>query len=111
LRKRTVPIQVFFSEKEADDLKRLAQKSGLSMSAYIRSLLGGYVPQPAPPPDYHSMAAALRAIGGNMNQIAQKAHVLSVIDAKRYDEAYGALKIALVDIVNAVKLPRKMERK
>jgi len=81
------------------------------MSAYIRSLLDGYIPQPIPPPDYHKMINVLRAIGNNMNQIAQKAHVLNVIDSQRYDEAYSSFKNTLVEIVNAVKLPRKIERK
>ncbi|MCL2426326.1 MAG: plasmid mobilization relaxosome protein MobC [Oscillospiraceae bacterium] len=111
MRKRTVPIQVFLSEKESENLKRVATKSGYSISAYIRSLLDGYIPQPIPPPDYYSMMNELRAVGNNMNQIAQKAHVLNVIDVKRYDEAYATLKVALVDIVNEVKLPRKIDRK
>jgi hemoglobin-like flavoprotein len=64
-----------------------------------------------PPPDYHAMLNELRAIGTNMNQIAQKAHVLNVIDTQRYEAAYTALKQALVEIIKAVTQPRKIERK
>jgi len=77
----------------------------------MRSLLYGFVPTDLPPPDYHAMMNELRAIGNNMNQIAQKAHVLGVIDSQRYDEGLALLKQAIVDIVNAVNKPRKIERK
>ena len=65
------------------------------------------VPTDAPPPDYHSMMRELRAIGTNLNQVAQKAHVLNVVDVKRYDEAVAALNKAVVEITNAVMLPRR----
>jgi predicted DNA-binding protein len=111
MRKRTVPIQVFLSDKEAERLKQVVAKSGCTLSAYVRSLINGYIPTDLPPPDYHSMMNELRAIGNNMNQIAQKAHVLNVIDSKRYDDAFKHLKEAIVEIVNAVNRPRKIERK
>jgi hypothetical protein len=44
-----------------------------------------------PPPDYYTMMRELHAIGTNLNQIAQKAHVLNAIDVKRYDENAAAL--------------------
>jgi len=57
------------------------------------------------------MMNELRAIGNNINQIAQKAHVLGVIDSQRYDEGLTVLKQAIIDIVNAVNKPRRIERK
>jgi hypothetical protein len=57
------------------------------------------------------MMNELRSVGKNMNQIAQKAHVLNVIDVGRYDEAFNLLKHNLVEIVNAVSQPRKIERR
>jgi len=47
----------------------------------------------------------------NLNQIAQKAHTLNALDVKRYDENAAMLKTAVVEITNAVMLPRKIERK
>lgn len=111
MRKRNVPIQIYLSDTEAKRLKRLAERSGCTISACIRLLIEGYVPTDLPPPDYHAMMNELRAIGNNMNQIAQKAHVLNVIDSKQYDEGFDILKKALIEIVNAVCLPRKIERK
>ena len=55
------------------------------------------------------MMRELHAIGTNLNQIAQKAHVLNVVDVKRYDENIAALNRAVVSITNAVMLPRRIE--
>ena len=45
----------------------------------------------APPPDYYAMMQQLYRIGNNLNQIAQKAHTLNVIDVQRYDTAVSQL--------------------
>jgi len=74
-------------------------------------MISGFIPTDLPSPDYYKMMNELRAIGNNMNQIAQKAHVLNVIDSKRYDEGFTVLKEAIIEIVNAVNRPRKIERK
>ena len=55
------------------------------------------------------MTKQLHRIGANLNQIAQKAHALNALDAKRYDEAVAMLNKAVVDIANAVMLPRRIE--
>ena len=85
------------------------KKSGLSQEAYIRHLINGLIPTDMPPPDYFTMMRELRAIGTSLNQVAKKAHILNVMDVKRYDTAVAALNKAIVDITNAVMLPRKMD--
>lgn len=110
MRKRSIQIIVHLTPDERERLKMLVKKSGHSQEAYIRSLINGYVPADRPSPAYHDMMNELRAIGNNMNQVAHKAHVLNVIDAKRYDDAFSMLKQTLVTIVKAVTLPRKIER-
>lgn len=108
---RTIEIKFRLNKKEADALNKRVKKSGLSREGYIRQLLSGYIPADLPPPDYYAMMNELRAVGGNMNQIAQKAHVLGVIDVKRYDEAFTLLKESLVGIVKAVTSPRRISAK
>jgi hypothetical protein len=97
------------NRKEADQFNTFVKRSGLSREAYLRHLINGLVPTDMPPPDYHTMMKELHHIGNNLNQIAQKAHVLNVMDVKRYDEAIAALNQAVVKITNAVMLPRKIE--
>ena len=67
-------------------MDKKVKKSGLNREAYLRQLISGVVPRDAPPPDYYAMMRELLKIGNNLNQIAQKAHVLNVVDAQRYDQ-------------------------
>jgi hypothetical protein len=110
MRKRNIQIIVRLDKDENERLKKRVKKSGLSQEAYLRHLINDLVPTDAPPPDYHSMMRELRAIGNNLNQVARKAHVLNAVDVKRYEEAVAALNKAVIEITNAVMLPRKIER-
>jgi len=107
---RNIEIKCRMNNKEAEALNKAVKKSGLSRESYLRHLIRGLVPTDAPPPEYHSMMRELRAIGTNLNQIAQKAHVMGVLDVRRYDDAAAALDKAIVMITNAVMLPRKSDR-
>ena len=107
MQNRTIVIKCRLNQKEADLINKQVKKSGLSRESYLRQIINGLIPTDLPPPDYYKMMNELRAIGVNMNQIAQKAHVLNVIDVRRYDEAFNTLKQSLVEIVNAVTKPRK----
>ena len=80
------------------------------MAAYIRHLINDLVPQEAPPPDYDSRMQQLYRIGNNLNQIAQKAHTLNVIDVQRYDAACRQFEDAVKTITEAVVNPQPMER-
>jgi len=111
MEKRNIEIKLRLYKKEADALNRRVKKSGLSRESYLRHLINSLVPTDAPPPDYHAMMRELRAIGNNLNQVAQKAHVLNVVDVKRYFDAVATLNKAVVEITNAVMLPRKIDRK
>ena len=109
MEKRTIEIKLRLDENEFASLDRRVKRSGLSRESYLRHLLKNLIPTDRPPPDYFSMTRVLNAIGNNLNQVAQKAHVLNVIDVQRYEENVAALDRAIVEITNAVMLPRKME--
>ena len=108
MRKRNIAILFRLNRKEAEALDKRVKKSGLNREAYLRQLINGLVPRNAPPPDYYSMMRELHQIGNNLNQIAQKAHVLNVIDAPRYDAAVRQFEKVVRDITEAVILPRQM---
>lgn len=105
MRKRNIRIQFWLDKKEAEALDKKVRRSGLSREAYLRHLVNGLVPREAPPPDYFSMMRELHGIGNNLNQIAQKAHVLQVMDVQRYDEAVRQFERAVKKITEAVILP------
>lgn len=106
--KRNIKITFRLDRSECEKLKKRVKKSGLSQEGYLRHLINGLVPTDAPPPDYFAMTRQLHHIGNNLNQVAQKAHVLNVIDVQRYDESIAALDKAIIDISAAVMRPRKM---
>ena len=108
MRKRNVHIQFWLDKKEAETLKKKAKRSGISAAAYVRHLINGVVPQDAPPPDYYSMMQQLYRIGNSLNQIAQKAHTLNVIDVQRYDAAYRQFETVVKEITEAVVQPKPM---
>ena len=105
MRKRNVAILFRLNRKEAEIL----DKSGLSREAYLRHLISGVVPRDAPPPDYYSMMRELHRIGNNLNQIAQKAHTLNVIDVQRYDRDMRMFEDTVKKITEAVILPEPMK--
>lgn len=108
MRKRNVPIMFRLNRKEAEALDKKVKKSGISREAYLRHLITGVVPKDAPPPDYYSMMRELHKVGNNLNQIAQKAHTLNVIDVKRYDEAVREYEAVVKLIMEVVVMPQAM---
>ena len=109
MRNRNIPIQFFLDKKEAEHLKKLVKRSGLTLSTYLRHLVNGVVPQDAPPPDYYGMMEELRNVGTALDRTAQQAETRGLLDAMRYDEAVQLLNRALLDIADAVRMPRKRE--
>lgn len=106
---RNIEIKVRLNRKEAESLNKRVRKSRLSREAYLRHLINGSVPRDAPPPDYYSMMRELYHVGNNLNQIAQKAHTLNVLDVQRYDTAVREFETTVRKITEAVVLPRPME--
>ena len=106
--KRNIEIKVRLNRKEADNLFKRVKRSRLSREAYLRHLINDKIPQDAPPPDYYSMMQQLYRVGNNLNQIAQKAHTLNVIDVQRYDAAYRQFETAVKEITEAVVQPKPM---
>lgn len=109
MNKRTIEIKVRLNNNEAELLNKHVKKSGLSREAYLRQIIKGLVPKNTPPPDYYLMMKELHKIGNNLNQIAQKAHVLNVVDVQRYDKAVRHFEQTVRVITEAVILPDKAE--
>ena len=107
--KRPILVRFHLNEEEATTLANRAKECGYSREAYIRSLLDRRIPRPMPPPDYHAMMRELHGIGNNLNQVAQKAHILNVIDVQRYDTSVRQFLEAVARIETAVILPVKVE--
>lgn len=107
--KRTIEIKVRLNRKEAESLNKRVKKSRLSREGYLRHLINGSIPREALPPDYYAMMRELYRIGNNLNQVAQKAHTLNVIDVQRYDAGVRLFETAVKQITEAVVLPQPMD--
>ena len=110
MRNRNVKIQIWLNKKEAESLQKKAKRCNISVAAYIRHLINDLIPQEAPPPDYYAMMQQLYRVGNNLNQSAQKAHTLNVIDVQRYDAACQQFEAAVKTITEAVVNPQPMNR-
>ena len=91
--------------QEAEAFRARVKRSGLTQESYLRQVISGEMPRDAPPPDYYAMMKELHRIGNNLKQIAQKAHVLNVIDVQRYDRDMREFKETVRLITEAVILP------
>lgn len=109
MNKRSIEIKVRLNRKEAEMLDKRVKKSGLSREGYLRHLIGESVPREAPPIDYYAMMQQLYRVGNSLNQIAQKAHTLNVMDVQRYDAAYRQFESAVREITSAVVEPQKID--
>ena len=107
MRKRNCRVQVRLDRDEYQAFMKCVKKTGLSQEVYLRHLSKGGVPREAPPPEYFDFIRELHNVGNNLNQVAQKAHVLNVIDVKRYDENCRRLEKLIRDVTAAVILPAK----
>lgn len=110
MRKRNIPFLFRLNEQEAEAFRNRVKRSGLTQEAYVRQVIRGKVPKDAPPPDYYAMMKELHKIGNNLNQIAQKAHILNVIDVQRYDKDMKKFEETVRLITEAVILPETVEQ-
>ena len=107
MRKRNNRVSVRFTDEELDHFRRLVERTGLSAEEYLRQIIKGVVPRDSPPADYYKMMRQLYHVGNALNQIAQKAHVLNVMDVQRYDKAVAEFEQAVRNITAAVILPEE----
>lgn len=108
MRKRNNRVSVRFTDEELDHFRKLVERTGLSAEEYLRQIIKGVVPRDSPPADYYKMMRQLYHVGNALNQIAQKAHVLNVMDVQRYDRAVAEFEQAVRNITAAVILPEEM---
>lgn len=85
-------LELRLNETQMARLQSLASKSGLSMSAYVRQLIDGVLPQERPPLDFYKMLTELRYIGNNMNQLTRIAHATSRIDREKFERLTDEIK-------------------
>ena len=109
-RKRNIQIIFWVSEEEREQIQAKMDQVGTeNLSAYLRKIaIDGYILK-LDLPELREMISLLRRSSNNLNQIAQKAHTLNVVDVQRYDNCARQVETAIKKITEAVVLPRPME--
>lgn len=110
-RTRNIPVRVWLSEKENEELERKARIAGLPKSSVIRILLKGYEPREQPDERFYETMRQFYAIGNNLNQLARKANTLGWVDSKALADLSERLAKFQLEIEQAFLLPAKSELK
>lgn len=105
MRVRERQIKIYTTFEEYKDIKQRADKSGLTMSDYIRNRSIGYELKEKPPLEFYEALKQIRAVGNNLNQIARLANATGIIDELSYKKQYDELNNLIIDIKKKYLLP------
>jgi len=82
------------NEQEYQHLKVQAEKAGLGIDPFIRTLVAGVQLRPRPPDTYAALLRELSAIGNNANQIAYWANARKSISEADIQQAAALVREA-----------------
>ena len=106
MRKRLWKLNVYLSLEERQMLRIKAEKTGLTISALIRSLITGFEPKEKPPEEFYRDIDSIRKVGNVLNQIAKRTNYLGhVEDAKFLREMSSELDNLILNIKRKYLLP------
>ncbi|MEY8420394.1 MobC family plasmid mobilization relaxosome protein [Oscillospiraceae bacterium 44-5] len=94
MRKRNRHVSVWMNEQEYQHLKVQAEKAGLGIDPFIRTLVAGVQLRPRPPDTYAALLRELSAIGNNANQIAYWANARKSISEADIQQAAALVREA-----------------
>ena len=109
MRKREVQVKFYQSFEEYRKLKNQAEKVGLCVSDFIRSLIDGYEPREKPPLEFYDAIKQIRAVGNNINQIARLANATGVLDEQICKKQFDNLNEIVIELKRKFLLPKKVE--
>ncbi len=82
MRNRTKTFSVRLSEQEYETLNKAIAKTGLTKSAFKRTVARGYLPKPRPPNDYDKIMSELTDIATNIYSISNGTFNIHKIDTE-----------------------------
>ena len=89
---RTIKKQFWLNSKEAEALRRNAEKTCLTETALVRLLITGFEPREKPDAAFYQDMNQLSAIGNNLNQIAARLNSSGAVDSSQLKEEIEKLK-------------------
>ena len=109
MRNRTKTFSARLSEQEYESLNKAIAKTGLTKSAFIRTVARGYLPKPRPPNGYDEMMSELTEIGTNLYDICRVASDTNKIDTTLLKEQTERLDKLILQINTFFTVPDKIK--
>lgn len=109
MRSRTRTFSVRLSEAEYETLNKAIEKTGLTKSAFIRTVARGYLPKPRPPNEHDKTMSELTEINTNLYNISDMASSTGKINTNLLREQAQRLDKAILKINTFYTVPDKIK--
>ena len=109
MRNRTKTFSVRLSEEEYETLNKAIAKTGLTKSAFIRTVARGYLPKPRPPNDYDKIMSELTDIATNIYSISNGTFNIYKIDTEFLRGQAERLDKVILQINTLFTVPDKIK--
>lgn len=70
MRKREYRVPVYLNKREKEDLQRKAEAACMEQTRFIRMLIAGYTPRPAPDERFYEFMDLIREMGDKLDNIS-----------------------------------------
>ena len=109
MRNRTKTFSARLSEQEYETLNRAIAKTGLTKSAFIRTVARGYLPKPRPPNDYDKMMSEPTDIATNIYSVSNGTFNIHKIDTGFFRGQAERLDKVILQINTLFTVPEKIK--
>ena len=109
MRNRTKTFSARLSEQEYESLNKAIAKTGLTKSAFIRTVARGYLPKPRPPNDYDKMMSELTDIATNIYSVSNGTFNIHKIDTEFLRGQAERLDKVILQINTLFTVPDKIK--
>ena len=92
MRTRNCSLHLRLTKKEIEDLRKKAERAGVSIQTYFIWMLYNHPIKEAPPIEYQEVLRDLRQIGNNLNQIAASVQATGSVESEKYWETVSELQ-------------------
>ena len=109
MRNRTKTFSARLSEQEYETLNKAIAKTGLTKSAFIRTVARGYLPKPRPPNGYDEMMSELTDIATNIYSISNGTFNIHKVDTEFLRGQAERLDKVILQINTLFTVPEKIK--
>ena len=109
MRNRTKTFSARLSEQEYESLNKAIAKTGLTKSAFIRTVARGYLPKPRPPNDYDKIMSELTDIATNIYSISNGTFNIHKVDTEFLRGQAERLDKVILQINTLFTVPEKIK--